>query len=426
MPQITKTLVDKSTPKASRYYVWDDSLPGFGLVVQPTGTKSYCYQYRNQYGVSGRIRLGKHGQITAQEARNLAKDHAANVRKGGDPLAEKRAARGAVKVKELMAAYLDSSTFANKSELTQQYDRGRVERHIVPLIGNKIAEKLSHEDLSKLTQDITKGKTAGDFKTGFRGLARVRGGPGAARMCVRLIKSAYTWAHTAACPKLIKENPVSGFKVSKDARKVVNLSTDEYRAVFEALSELERHRAIRQEAADAIRVIALTGARRGEIAGLRWRHLDMKQGRITLPPAEHKSGKKTGEPKKISLNTTAQEIIVRQASGNDDDFVFPPTSGKGPIQLSKPWVKVRKKAGLKRDIGLHGLRHAYASNMARTGHSAPEIMSMLGHKNLSTSQLYIKDWDEDKKDLAERASAGISATLNGVSSPNTFSAKDED
>ena len=63
--------------------------------------------------------------------------------------------------------------------------------------------------------------------------------------------------------------------------------------------------------ADAIRLIALTGCRRGEAAGLRWENVDLKQGRILLPPQSHKTGRKTGKPREITLPAEAQKIIAR-------------------------------------------------------------------------------------------------------------------
>ena len=88
-----------------------------------------------------------------------------------------------------------------------------------------------------------------------------------------------------------------------------------YGRLFQTLDRMEAERRIRQPAADAIRVIALTGARRGEIAGMLWQHVDLKAGTVTLPPAAHKTGKKTGKPRIIGLPAAAQALIARQPQG---------------------------------------------------------------------------------------------------------------
>ena len=69
MPKITKRLVDSLTPQGSDYFVWDDSLAGFGVRVMPTGRRTYMVQYRDIAGRTRRKRIGKHGTVTADEAR---------------------------------------------------------------------------------------------------------------------------------------------------------------------------------------------------------------------------------------------------------------------------------------------------------------------------------------------------------------------
>ena len=122
--------------------------------------------------------------------------------------------------------------------------------------------------------------------------------------------------------------------------------------------QMETERRIRSPVADAIRLIALTGCRRGEAAGLRWRHVDLKQGRIVLPPQSHKTGRKTGKPREIVLPAEAQNIIARQTEGEPDDFVFAPARGDGAIALSKAWrkVRVRRSCRLRSDCTACGIR----------------------------------------------------------------------
>ena len=178
--------------------------------------------------------------------------------------------------------------------------------------------------------------------------------------------------------------------------------------------------------ADAIRLIALTGCRRGEAAGLRWRHVDLKHGRIVLPPQSHKTGRKTGKPREIILPAEAQKIIARQPEGSPDDFVFAPARGDGAIALSKAWRKVRKEADLPPTLGLHGLRHSIASHLAMSGAQAPEIMTAMGHRQLSTVQRYIHFAQNAREVLAERAaSVALAGMAAGVEDAAKLRPKDE-
>lgn len=416
MPKITKREVDTAEPRASRYYLWDSEVKGFGLLVMPSGTKVYFLDYRTPEGVKRRYTIGKHGAVTPEQARTKAKAVAAEIVTGAnpDPVGHKQARRTAPTVAELLDAYLRSAKFAEKAQATQSVDRGRVVRHLVPLIGKVIADKLTPEQVRKAFADIRDGKTACDVKTGNRGRAIVKGGEGAARMAIRLLRSALTWAVEEG---YLASNVASGVKIGTDgSRDVILHDVAQYKSLFSALDHMEQERLLRPQVANAVRVIALTGARRNEIASLKWSHVDLKRGLLVLPPSQHKTGGKTGKPREIGLPAAAQAIIAAQPEGQADNYVFPPTAGNGPISLSKPWRAIRKEAGLPEGIGLHGLRHSLASMMAVQGAQAAEIMATLGHRQLSTAQRYIH-WAQDAKaSLVERHTAGISAAMEGKKS----------
>ena len=81
--------------------------------------------------------------------------------------------------------------------------------------------------------------------------------------------------------------------------------------------------------------------------------------------------------------------------------------------MSKPWYAIRAEAELPEGIGLHGLRHSLASHMAMRGAEASEIMVVLGHRNLATSQGYIH-WAQDaRQQIAEKAAAVALAGMIG-------------
>lgn len=413
MPKITKRTVDAAAPDPSRrYHVWDTEIRGFGLLVLPSGVKSYVYQYRTPKGASRRATIGKHGKYTAELARAAADEMRRKVAAGRDPLAEKREQRKAATVGDVLDAYLRSETFAAKADKTRATDRGRINRHLRPLLGRTRCDALKPSDIQRAFAAIRDGKTAIDEKMGFRARARVRGGEGTARKAVKLLRAALAWAMREG---MVDANPAAGISTGADGtRDAILEDADAYGRLFRALETMEVERRIRQPVADAIRVIALTGARRGEIIGLRWRHVDLKRGIVTLPPAGHKTGGKTGQRRIIGLPTAAAALIARQPEGKADDYVFAPARGEGAINLAKPWRAVRAEAGLPEGIGLHSLRHSLASHMAMTGAQASEIMTALGHKDMRTSAKYIH-WAQDARQaIAEKAAtvalAGMAAS----------------
>jgi hypothetical protein len=78
MAKLTKRYIDSLTTPDTESILWDDELSGFGLRLYPTGRKVYVVQYK-LHGRTRRKTLGKHGVITADEARKDAKVVQADV-----------------------------------------------------------------------------------------------------------------------------------------------------------------------------------------------------------------------------------------------------------------------------------------------------------------------------------------------------------
>lgn len=233
MAKITKRCVDSAQVRPLRYIVWDDELKGFGLLVLPSGVKSYFYQYRTREGRQRRATIGKHGQWTPAQARQKAEDYRQLARGGGDPLGDKRALLEAPTVGEVLDAYLDSERFREKAASTKAIDRGRVERHLRPLLGRRHAHLLTDNDIKRAFAAIRDGKTAADIKTRQRGRARVRGGEGAARMAIELLRSIFNWAITE---RIAKVNPCADVKTgTSGTRDTILEDAADYARLFQTL-----------------------------------------------------------------------------------------------------------------------------------------------------------------------------------------------
>lgn len=413
MAKIGKKAVEAARAGEKSRFIWDDEVKGFGLLVLPSGVKSFVYQYRTAEGRSRRTTIGKFSDtLTAELARSRAKAMRRAVEDGRDPLEEKQEKRSALTVNQLLDLYLDSARFTKeKAESTQSVDKGRIRRHLRPTLGTKYVGKMTTEDVRRAYAAIRDGKTATDEKTGPRGRAIVRGGEGTAKAAIRLLRAVFSWAIDEG---LVKDNPAAGVKIGADGQRDTILeSVQDYERLFRTLDKMEEELRIKPAVADAIRVIALTGARRSEIAGAQWQHVDLKGGRIVLPPASHKTGRRTGKPRIIGLPSAAQAIIARQPKGEPEDYVFRPAKGQGAIALSRPWRDVREEAKLPEGIGLHGLRHSLASMMAVDGAQAADLMTLLGHHQMSTTQRYIHYANDKRAELAERAASPITAALKG-------------
>jgi integrase len=178
-------------------------------------------------------------------------------------------------------------------------------------------------------------------------------------MSIRLLRAATNWAIGEG---LLSSNPCVHLNLGADGTRDLIVDDEAtYRRLFATLDRMEQERRLKPVVADAIRLIALTGARRGEVLGLKWHHVHLDRGLLSLPAGAHKAGRRTGKPRVIGLPVVAQTIVLRQPKAEPPELVFASSRG-GAISLSKPWRQVRVEADLPPKIGLHGLRHSFATH----------------------------------------------------------------
>ena len=180
---------------APRQTVWDGSVPGFGARRQLGDAVSYVLLYRNKDGRQRWHTIGRHGAPwTPETARNEARRLLGEVVTGGDPLADKKARRTAAKMADLCDLYLAEALAGRvlkhsgraKKASTLEIDKGRIERHIKPLLGHRKVADVTPEDVDALLHDVAAGKTGGKFKTPAGTIAKVTGGQTAANRVVGL------------------------------------------------------------------------------------------------------------------------------------------------------------------------------------------------------------------------------------------------
>lgn len=150
MPKLTKRVVDAAEPREKHYVIWDDDLPGFGLRVFVSGKRSYLIQYRSA-GRSRRYTIGLHGVWIPETARQEAKVQLGRVAGGDNPAEERQLDHKAVTVKELCALYVKDLNAGlilgkggrPKKSTTIVTDIGRIDRHIIPLLGTRRVKDLT-------------------------------------------------------------------------------------------------------------------------------------------------------------------------------------------------------------------------------------------------------------------------------------------
>ena len=137
MPKIklTKTAVDVAQPNTTAYELRDTVIPGFLLKVAPTGRKTFMVAYVANNGQRRKPALGQFGELTVEQARTIAQDWLADVRKGNDPSAERSAARQAPAVTELFDRFITDYSETRNKPSTVESNRGYGKLYIVPHLG---------------------------------------------------------------------------------------------------------------------------------------------------------------------------------------------------------------------------------------------------------------------------------------------------
>jgi integrase len=380
--KITKRVVDAAQRQSATYLVRDSEVKGFVLVVTPTGAKSYAVDYRAGSGRGApkrRLTIGKHGSPwTPETARIEAKRLLGEVVAGRDPATARQQERDALTFTELIDLYLAEGA-GHKKASTLKADRGRIDHHLRPLLGKLRADRSGRAEVERMRNAVAAGKTAekiaGADKRRPGSIAT--GGKGAAAQCVALVSSIYAFAIDRG---LCADNPARGVKKAPVRKLERFLSEAEIARLADAL-DAEAQQSGNPYPPAAIKLLLLTGCRKGEIINLRWDHVDFERECLRLPDS------KTGA-KVVYLNVPARALLQELPHLADNPRVIPGMrAGSGGPAIDKVWWRVRKAAGLA-DVRLHDLRHSFASVGAAGGLSLPIIGTSLGHKHAATTARY--------------------------------------
>ncbi len=396
--------------------VWDAAVPGFGARRQSGNSVAYVLKFRTAEGRQRWLTIGRHGAPwTPDAAREEAKRLLGSVAEGADPAGIKQTKRKAATVSELCDLYLADAEAGrlltrrqtSKKPSTLVTDRGRIARHIKPLLGRLSVAAVTREDVDAFMHDVAAGKTAGKSKTEKkRGLAHVRGGKGTASRTVGLLGAIFTYA---VRHRMRPDNPAHGVMRFADGRRDRRLTEAEY-ALFGAALRAGQAAKVWPAALAAARFLALTGWRSGEALGLRWTEIDISRRTALL--AETKTGR-SARP----LSQAACDVLGGLAGAKDGDLVFPATRGAGRMAgFPKIWAKIATLGNLSADLTPHTLRHSFASLAGDLGYSEPTIAALVGHKGRSITSRYVHAADAVLLAAAD-AVANRTAELMGAVAP---------
>jgi len=379
------------------HYDGDDAkgVKGFGLRVTAAGAKSYILNYRTRSGRERRITIGSFPDWKCTKARDKAKELKRRIDNGGDPLADIEAEREAPTVAELcdrfeaehLAHHVRPGTAVNYKILLRL--------HVRPYFGvhTKVAD-VTVDDIEALHRKVTKA-----------------GSPYAANRVVAVLSKMFALSTRWS---MRDDNPATGVRKNSEAKRKRYLKDDELPRLLKALVEHDD-----RQAADIIRLLLLTGARRGEVLGMRWADVDLGTGMWTKPASTTKQKQEHEVPLSAPVRQLLAEIRQEQMDKRKvlGEFVFPSWSGTGHVvDIDKSWASLCKRAGIE-GLRIHDLRHSFASELVSGGASLPLIGALLGHSNPATTARYAHLFQDPQRAAVEKVGAAISAAGNDQPEP---------
>lgn len=356
-------------PKDKPVIYWDTVKPRFGLRITPAGVRTFVLDYTTKNGRQRRMTLGRFGEITAEQAREMAGDRLAEIRKGSDPLAEHEAARGAATFKALAEEYIRYRCAEKKSG---PEDARIIRRELLPHWGRKLAADIRRRDVMNLTDEI-----------------KERGAGIMANRTLSVIRRLYNFGIDR---ELVEINPASRVKPpAKEKTRDRVLDNEEIKTLWSKIEKLPGDPATRL----ALRLILVTAQRPGEVASLAWEDIDT-EGVWTIPAEKSKNGL----AHRVPLSPFALELLHTLPHGNKGPVFPSPTDPRRPITraaLARLLNRGRKVLKMER-FSPHDLRRTAASKMAEMGVSRFVLSRVLNHVDTGITAVYDRHgYDAEKR-----------------------------
>lgn len=364
MPKFTKGYIDSLKPKDKPYEVWDTDLKGLGVMVHPSNRKTYYFVYRYKSLKKERLKVGVHGNITCEIAREIIRGWSGDLVRGINPKDHNK--RQEIDIKQSMLfvdfwqIFTDKYIAQHHRPSTVKGNKSRIKNNILPFFGAKKIADIERQDILA-------------FKDSFPYVQ------GNCTKCLILLSTAFDQAELWGYRDQ-NSNPCKGIKKQGDKKMERFLTAAELKKLEEILTSQSSSGTSPYSLA-AIWMLIFTGCRSGEIFTLQWKDVHLEDGYLYLK--DSKVGVRT-----IPLNDKAKQILISLQKQAGNSYVFCGRSPGTCLQgVKRAWQKVRALAGIP-DIRIHDLRHSFASFALKEGVDLYTVSKLLGHKNIATTTRY--------------------------------------
>ncbi len=375
---LTKKGIDamRCDPTKRQDIRWDSDLPGFGVRLYPSGAKVFVLSYRHE-GRKHIMALARYGVLTLEQARVLAGGKLSGLNlKGDDPFKEKNTLHKTIK--ELCEDYMTIHASYKKSA---RDDLRRINQTILPAWSNHRVSSITQADVSSLFFAVSKR----GLYEGNRTLALLH----------KMFNLAGIWGYVDKT----SPNPAHGIQKHKEKKRDRYVTPEELPRLALAI-DTEPHYYARM----ALWLYLLTGVRKSELLTAKWSDIDSARKELRL------SDTKAGRVHYVPLSAEAMAILDSLPRVENNPYILPGAkTGQHLVNISKPWIRVRKAAGVD-DVRLHDLRRTVGSWLAQAGNSLHLIGRVLNHSNASTTAVYARFGQDHVREAMEAHGKQLMAT----------------
>jgi integrase len=359
---LTELFVRKVTTDITPINVWDQKERGLVLRVHPTGRRAFKVVYSRR----GRPRWYHLGDVGLAEARTRAREIKAEVARGKDPAAERKAERGAGTFAELAELYVEQHA-KRKNKSWRQAD-ALVRKHLLPRWGKLDARSVKRRDVRTMMGRIEAPIVANQVKAAASAI--------------------FTWA---VKQEIVTVNPcigVDGNETRDRDRILSETEVPKFWAAFDSAGLIR---------SSALKVILLTGQRPGEVSHMRREHI--KDGWWEMPGSPDKMlgwpGTKNGESHRVWLPEVVRDIIAEANDGAG--FVF---GGRRAVKgLDAVMRTICAKLRVNEKVTPHDLRRTHGTMITRLGFGRDAMNRIQNHREGGIGSVYDRHEyaDENKK-----------------------------
>lgn len=337
-----------------RYY--DDKLKGFGVRVTSGGAKTFFVEKLVKRKLR-RMKIGRYGELTAEQARKQAQILLGQIASGLDPLAEKRAEKmRQVTLKEVMADYVKARKSLKPKTL---YDYQRVLDIAFANWKSKPLISITKDKVAKLHEKLGQER-----------------GQAYANLAMRVLRALFNFAagqyEDSEGRSLVTDNPVKRLSQTRAwyrvERRQTFIKAHELGYWYAGVQNLKN-----ETLRDYLLLILFTGLRRQEAAKLEWKQVDLKAKTLKVTDTKNK------ESHTLPLSDYLYELLSVRKENTSGDYVFASTSESGYIvEPRKQMAKVIKETEIQ--FTVHDLRRTFITIAESLDIPAYALKRLLNHK----------------------------------------------